>query len=256
VTILEIKDVGKSFGGVTAVDGVSCAVKAGQICALIGPNGAGKTTLFNIITGIYAPDVGQVYFQGRRISGYKPYQIARLGITRTFQNLQIFGNMTVRENVMVGRHLQTRTGLLNAALGLPASRRENMDTYRIADQLLYEVGLAHLADDNAANLALGEQRLLEIARAMALKPRLLLLDEPAAGLPGGETRELEKVIIRLREQGTSILLVEHDMETVMSLADNIVVMDFGRKIAEGSPSQIQKNSKVIKAYLGEDNNDA
>lgn len=256
MSILEMVDISKYFGGVIAVDGVSCSIKAGEICALIGPNGAGKTTLFNVITGIYAPDAGQVYFDKQLISGLKPYQIARIGITRTFQNLQVFDNMTVRENVMVGRHLLTKTGLFAAALGLPFSRRENRLTYKNADHYLSEVGLAHLADENAANLALGQQKLLEIARAMALEPRLLLLDEPAAGLPGGETRELEKLILQLKEKGTTILLVEHDMETVMNLADNIVVMDFGRKIAEGTPEEIQRNPQVIKAYLGEEDSDA
>ncbi len=256
MSILRIEDIGKFFGGVIAVDGVSFRIKAGEICALIGPNGAGKTTLFNVITGIYAPDAGQVYFDKELISGLKPYQIARLGITRTFQNLQVFANMTVRENVMVGRHLLTKTGLFSAALGLPSSRRENLITHQTADHFLNEVGLGHLADKDASNLALGQQRLLEIARAMALEPRLLLLDEPAAGLPGGETRALEKLILRLKEKGTAILLVEHDMETVMNLADNIIVMDFGRKIAEGTADEIQKNPKVIKAYLGEDESDA
>jgi len=256
MSILQVKDINKFFGGVTAVDKVSFNIQSGQICALIGPNGAGKTTMFNVITGIYAPDAGQVYFQDRLISGLKPYQIARLGITRTFQNLQIFSNMTVRENVMVGRHLLTRTGLFTAALGLPFSRREWQLTSQAADRFLAEVGLTHLADEEAGNLALGQQRLLEIARAMALEPRLLLLDEPAAGLPGGETRELEKVILRLKQMGTSILLVEHDMETVMNLADNIVVMDFGFKIAEGTPEEIQNNPQVLKAYLGEEDVDA
>jgi ABC-type branched-subunit amino acid transport system ATPase component len=256
MTLLEVRDISKSFGGVVAVSGVSFAIQKGQICALIGPNGAGKTTLFNVITGIYRPDSGQVYFEDRRISGFKPHQIAALGITRTFQNLQIFENMSVRENVMVGRHVLTKTGLLPAALGLPSSRRESRECRRRADDFLRQVGLAERANESAANLPFGQQRLLEIARAMALEPKLLLLDEPAAGLPGGETRELEKVILRLRDQGTSILLVEHDMETVMNLADNIVVMDFGHKIAEGGPEKIQKDPQVLKAYLGEEDNNA
>lgn len=256
MSILHIESAAKYFGGVTAVDGVSFEINHGEICALIGPNGAGKTTLFNLITGIYAPDAGQIHLENQLISGLKPYEIARLGITRTFQNLQVFANMTVRENVMVGRHLRTRTNLFTAALGLPFSRHEHRVSSQAADRFLTDVGLLHLADQNAANLALGQQRLLEIARAMALEPRLLLLDEPAAGLPGGETRELEKLIQQLRENGTSILLVEHDMETVMNLADKIVVMDFGRKIAEGTPEEIQKNPQVIKAYLGEDDSDA
>lgn len=256
MSILRIEEASKYFGGVIAVDGVSFDINHGEICALIGPNGAGKTTLFNLITGIYAPDAGRIFFENKLVSGLKPCQIARLGITRTFQNLQVFANMTVRENVMVGRHLRTKTNLLTAALGLPFSRHEHRITSQAADHFLNEVGLLHLADQNAANLALGQQRLLEIARAMALEPHLLLLDEPAAGLPGGETRELENLILQLKEKGTCILLVEHDMETVMNLADKIVVMDFGRKIAEGSPGEIQKNPQVIKAYLGEDDNDA
>ncbi|MGE5405812.1 MAG: ABC transporter ATP-binding protein [Candidatus Saccharibacteria bacterium] len=252
MSFLEVKAVIKNFGGVVAVDDVTFDVHRGQIAALIGPNGAGKTTMFNMITGVYPPSSGEISFMGRPISGLKPNQIAKKGIARTFQNLQVFENMTVIENVMVGRHIRTKTGLLCAAFGLPSSRNEDREARAFSMKLLEEIGLVDKAEEEAANLAFGEQRLLEIARAMALEPELLLLDEPAAGLPGGETRKLERLICKLRDKGTTILLVEHDMETVMSLADNIVVLDFAKKIAEGTPEQIQQNHAVIAAYLGED----
>lgn len=250
MSLLSVEDVTKSFGGVTAVDHVSFGIEKNEICALIGPNGAGKTTLFNVITGLYPPTSGRILFGKEVIDSLLPHQIAQKGIARTFQNLQVFENMTVLENVMVGRHSKTRTGLLAAALHLPSSIKEDREGIRFSIEMLERVGLGQRAKESAANLPFGQQRLLEIARAMAMEAQLLLLDEPAAGLNGRETRELEKVIGNLRDAGTAILLVEHDMETIMTLADKIVVLDFGEKIAEGTPEEIQQNKAVIKAYLG------
>lgn len=252
MSVLELDKVSKSFGGVMAVHRLSFRIEPGQVTALIGPNGAGKTTVFNLVTGIYREDEGSIRFKGQTLNGLKPSAIASRGIARTFQNLQVFENMSVAENVMTGRHIWTRSGFIQAALGLPACRRENRRCREAALRCLEEVKLADRADDNAGVLPFGQQRLLEVARAMAMEPELLLLDEPAAGLPAGESREMEKAVRRLADSGTAVLLVEHDMETVMSLADNIVVMNFGAKIAEGDPESIQKNDEVIKAYLGED----
>lgn len=250
--LLTLKNIGISFGGLQAVKKVSFQVFDGQIKALIGPNGAGKTTLFNLITGMLTPDRGEILFQGQVIQGLAPHQIATRGISRTFQIVQLFGHMTVLENVMVGRHVRTRAGLLAAALRLPWSRREEAVIRARSLEWLDFVGLPDRAHDLAANLPLGHQRLLEIARALATDPKLLLLDEPAAGLDITETERLKDLIYAIRAQGVSVLLVEHDMSLTMEVADEIVVLDHGDLLAEGEPRQIQRHPAVIAAYLGQD----
>lgn len=250
--LLEVSGLTKYFGGVAAVNGVSFEVGEGEIFALIGPNGAGKTTVFNLITGMLEPDAGSAVFEGRGLTGLKPHQIAAAGITRTYQNLQLFGGMTALENVMTGAHLKGKTGFFQSLFRSPGAAAEDRRIRGEALALLGEVGLAEQAEQPAAALPFGRQRLLEIARALAANPRLLLLDEPAAGLNSAETRVLAKYLKRLRERGRSMILVEHDMETVMEVADRILVLDFGAPIARGTPVEIQANPEVIKAYLGED----
>ncbi len=248
---LRADELSRSFGGVQALKQVSFAFVEGQIGALIGPNGAGKTTLFDILTGFLPPTSGSVQFRGQPLNGLSCQQIAGLGIARTFQNLQLFTNMTVLENVMVGCHGRGRGGLLAAALKWPA-RREEAWIRATALEMLKRVGLAGQAETPADALPFGQKRLLEIARALAMKPSLLLLDEPAAGLNRVESATLVELIRRIRAGGTSVVLVEHDMETVMELAEHIVVLDFGRKIAEGSPGEISLDERVIAAYLGQE----
>ncbi len=250
--MLEVDRVSKRFGGVLAVEDVSFTVEEKSIVALIGPNGAGKTTLFNVITGVVPASAGRVDWRGKNLLQLRPHEIALLGITRTFQNLQLFPNMSVIENVMIGRHARTRTGLLQAAFNLPPKAREERETRDEAMRRLEAVGLVHRAHDQATTLSYGQQRLVEIARALALEPELLLLDEPVAGLNGAETEEVIRLIQRLRSEGVTFLFVEHDMDTVMGVADRIVVLDQGKKIREGRPAQIREDPAVIAAYLGED----
>jgi branched-chain amino acid transport system ATP-binding protein len=250
--ILQVYQLSKSFGGVHAVQDVSFHVHDREIVAVIGPNGAGKTTLFNVITGILRPTSGSIVFKGVSTIGKKPFQLAQLGMTRTFQNLQVFGNMTVIENVMVGLHTRLKTGIFSAGVRLPRVSKEEKQALEQAFACLQQVGIEHLAFEKADVLPYGMQRLVEIARAAASNPSLILLDEPMAGLNPHESKKLVEVLLEMRSNGMTFLFVEHDMETVMSIADRIVVLDYGKKIAEGSPEEISQHPDVIKAYLGEE----
>lgn len=249
---LHVENLEKSFGGVQALKGLSFKVPQGIIKAIIGPNGAGKTTLFNVITGILPPNGGAIALNGISIEGRKAREIARLGVSRTFQNVEVFGRMTVLENVMVGRHIQSRAGIISTGFRLPGMRREERQIRENAMQHLTFVGLENRATELAGNLPLGEQKLLEVARALATDPKMLLLDEPAGGLNTRETEGLAALIHRILEQGITVVLVEHDMNLVMDISDEILVMNFGEKIAEGTPKQIKDDPLVIKAYLGEE----
>ena len=251
--ILRTESLTMRFGGLTAVRDFSIDVPRGSIVGLIGPNGAGKTTVFNIITGFYKPTQGRVLFDGKDITSLPPYTVCREGISRTFQNIRLFTNETVLENVMIGCHVRRKAKWWMAPLGLPLFRKEEEEIREKSMKLLEAVGLAQLANENSGSLPYGAQRRLEIARALATDPKFLLLDEPAAGMNPYETRELMKFIQSIRERfGITILLIEHDMKVVMGVCEYIWVLDYGVRIAEGNPDEIQSNKKVIVAYLGEE----
>ena len=250
--LLEAKNVAKYFGGVKALHEVSLTIKQGEIYGLIGPNGAGKTTFFNVLTGLYHPDGGELIFAGEKLQASAPHKAAQRGIARTFQNIRLFGNMSAMENVMVGRHLRTHAGVLGAVLHNRKTVVEEAAIRRRAKELLHYVDIADRADDLAKNLSYGDQRRLEIARALATDPQLLALDEPAAGMNGSETGELRLLIEGIRKDGITVLLIEHDVKLVMGLCDRVAVLDYGQKICEDVPAVVQKDRRVIEAYLGGD----
>jgi len=250
MTLLEIDGLGIAFGGLRAVHDVSFSVEPGEIVSVIGPNGAGKTTLFNMISGVYLPGSGKVRLKGEDVTGMAPYRLAQRGMSRTFQNLQIFQNMTVLENAMTGFHLQERGPVLSDLLNLPSSRRRGRLAEDGARELLARVGLERAADREAGNLSYGSLKRLEIARALAMNPSVLLLDEPAAGCNAVETEEIDHLIAEVAKSGVAILLVEHDMKMVMRISNHIVVLDHGEKIAEGAPETVSRDPAVIAAYLG------
>ncbi|GFO69876.1 ABC transporter ATP-binding protein [Geomonas limicola] len=250
--MLRLEGIGKRFGGLTALQGIEFSVTKGSITGIIGPNGAGKTTLFNIATGIYPPSEGKVLLEGTDISQFPPERRARLGLVRTFQNIELFGKMTVLENVMVGLHTQSSSGLFACSFRMPWQMSEERRIREKALEWLEFAGITELADVEAGTLSFGKGRLLEIARAMALEPKLLLMDEPAAGLNSRETAELAELIKRIRDRGVTVALVEHDMDLVMDICDALVVLNLGTMLAEGTPREIQENQAVITAYLGEE----
>jgi branched-chain amino acid transport system ATP-binding protein len=253
MTLLSVRNLSKRFGGLQAVDDVSFELSRGIVKALIGPNGAGKTTLFNLISGVLEPDGGEISFDGRPMRGLRPHEVAAKGIARTFQHIRLFPKMTALENVMVGRHLHSTAGFIPGMLNLPFARKEQKAVAQKGREVMELLGIADLADAEATSLAYGQQRVVELGRALACEPRLLLLDEPAAGLNMRETVEMAALIGKIRDLGITVFLVEHDMSLVMNISDEILVLSYGQKIADDTPLSVQKNSEVIKVYLGEDN---
>jgi branched-chain amino acid transport system ATP-binding protein len=252
MSLLEVRGVSKRFGGVQAVNQVSFRVEKGMIKALIGPNGAGKTTLFNLVSGYFSPDAGEIRFAGQTLRSLPPHRVAGLGLSRTFQHIRLFSQMTALENVMVGRHLRGRAGFLAGMLRLPWTLREEAEVRGRALELMGFLGIDGLAELEATGLSYGQQRAVELARALASDPEMILLDEPAAGLNMRETADLARRIARIRDRGTTVLLVEHDMSLVMGISDEVAVLSYGEKIADADPRSVQRDPQVVRVYLGDD----